>query len=155
MNVISNSSPIVALSSLDQLTLLQQMFETISIPDAVYRETVAQNRDQRQRTRIQIATETFITVLTPKVHHLFSRTLGDGEQGVLNLGLERQPDIVLLDDKKARKEASVLGLIPVFTSDILKRAAKIGLLASYQDALRELMMQQIYLPEGYRNNGRF
>lgn len=82
------------------------------------------------------------------MHHLFSRTLGDGEQGVLNLGLERQPDIVLLDDKKARKEAGALGLIPVFTSDVLKQAAKLGLLPSYRDAMDELATQQIYLPEG-------
>jgi predicted nucleic acid-binding protein len=149
MNVISNSSPLIALSSIDRLTLLHQMFDSVVIPDAVYRETVTQNRYQHQRTRIQAVIDTFITVLTPTVHHLFSRTLGDGEQGVLNLGLERQPDIVLLDDKKARKEASALGLIPVFTSDILKRAAKIGLLASYQDAIHELAAQQIYPPEGH------
>ncbi len=73
MNVISNSSPLVALSSLDELTLLQQMFDTVTIPDAVYHETVTQNRYEPQRTRIQAATDTFITVLTPKVHHLFSR----------------------------------------------------------------------------------
>jgi len=148
MNVISNSSPLVALSCLDQLCLLQQMFETVMIPDAVYRETVTQNRYRQQRTRIQAAVDTFMTVLTPKVHHLFSRTLGDGEQGVLNLGLDRQPDIVLLDDKKARNEATALGLIPVFTSDVLKRAAKIGLLASYQDAMQDLAAQEVYLPEG-------
>jgi uncharacterized protein len=148
MNVVSNSSPLVALSWLDQLILLQQMFETVSIPDAVYRETVIQNRYQPQRTRIQSAVDTFITVLTPKVHHLFSRSLGDGEQGVLNLGLEQQPDIVLLDDKKARNEATELGLIPVFTSDVLKRAAKLGFLASYQDAMQNLEAQDVYLPEG-------
>lgn len=45
MNVISSSSPLAALSSLDQLTLLQQMFETMSIPDAVYRETVTRHGD--------------------------------------------------------------------------------------------------------------
>ena len=118
MNVISNSSPLVALGCLDQLTVLQQMFETVVIPDAVYRETVTQNRYEPQRTRIQAATETFIVVLTPKVRHLFSRKLGDGEQGVLNLGLEQRPDIVLLDDSKARKEATTLGLIPVFTGRI-------------------------------------
>lgn len=149
MKVISNSSPLVALGSLDQLSLLQQMFETVLIPDAVYHETVTHNRYEPQRTRIQAATEKFITVLTPKVHHLFSRTLGDGEQGVLNLGLELQPEIVLLDDKKARREASALGLIPVFTNDVLKRAAKLGLLPSYQEAMQELAAQHIYLPEGY------
>lgn len=147
MNVISNSSPLVALSSIDRLTLLQEIFGSITIPDAVYQETVTQNRHKEQRIRIQAATDTFITVMTPKVHHLFSRTLGAGEQGVLNLALERHPNIVLLDDKKARKEASLLGFVSVFTSDVLKWAVRNSLLVSYHDVMQELMAQRIYLPE--------
>ncbi|KPA13284.1 hypothetical protein MHK_006509 [Candidatus Magnetomorum sp. HK-1] len=147
MNVISNSSPLIALSCIDQLIILKQMFKSIVIPDAVYRETVILNQYEPQRTRIQVASETFIKVIKPNVHHLFTRNLGDGEKGVIDLGIEQQPDIVLLDDKKARNEAVSLGLIPAFTTDIIKRAVKIGLLASYQDAIDELTVQEIYLPE--------
>ncbi|KPA18596.1 hypothetical protein MHK_001187 [Candidatus Magnetomorum sp. HK-1] len=149
MNVISNSSPLIALSCLDQLTILEHMFKSVVIPDAVYRETVTLNRYEPQRTRIQVASETFIKVFKPNVHHLFTRNLGDGEKGVLNLGIEQQPDIVLLDDKKARNEAIALSLTPVFTTDVLKRAVKIGLLASYQDVTRELILHEIYLPESH------
>jgi len=147
MNVISNSSPLIALSCINQLTILKQMFKSIIIPDAVYRETVTLNRYEPQRTRIKIASQTFIKVIKPNVHYLFTRNLGDGEKGVINLGLEQQPDIVLLDDKKARNEAISLGLKPVFTTDIIKYAVRIGLLPSYQDAIDELKLQEIYLPE--------
>jgi len=149
MIVISNSSPLIALSAIDQLTILKEMFNRIMIPDAVYRETVILNRYEPQRTRIQVASETFIKIIKPNVYHLFSRNLGEGEKGVLNLGIEKHPDIILLDDKKARNEAIALGLTPVFTTDIIKRAVKIGLLASYQDVIRELMLQEIYLPESH------
>ena len=53
----------------------------------------------------------------------------------------------MLDDKKARNEAFSLGLFPVFTTDIIKRAVKTGLLASFQDVIDELALQEIYLPE--------
>ena len=149
MIVISNSSPLIALSAIDQLTILKEMFNRIMIPDAVYRETVILNRYEPQRTRIQVASETFIKIIKPNVYHLFSRNLGEGEKGVLNLGIEKHPDIILLDDTKARNEAIALGLTPVFTTDIIKRAVKIGLLASYQDVIRELMLQEIYLPESH------
>jgi hypothetical protein len=147
MNVISNSSPLIALSCIDQLVILKQIFKSIVIPDAVYRETVTLNQYEPQRTRIQVPSETFIKVIKPNVHHLFTRNLGDGERGVINLGIEQQPDIVLLDDKKARNEAVSLGLFPVFTTDIIKRAVKTGLLTSYQDVIDELALQEIYLPE--------
>ena len=147
MNVISNSSPLIALSCIDQLVILKQIFKSIVIPDVVYRETVTLNQHEPQRTRIQVASETFIKVIKPNVHHRFTRNLGDGERGVINLGIEQQPDIVLLDDKKARNEAVSLGLFPVFTTDIIKRAVKTGLLTSYQDVIDELALQEIYLPE--------
>jgi len=90
MNVISNSSPLIALSCIDQLIILKQIFKSIDIPDAVYRETVTLNQYEPQRTRIQLASETFIKVIKPNVHHLFTRNLGDGERGVINLGIEQQ-----------------------------------------------------------------
>ena len=93
------------------------------------------------------------TSLSPEIlRHVYEKANGkrpflEGFK-VFREPLERHPDIVLLDDSKARKEASALGLIPVFTSDVLKRAARIGLLASYQDAMHDLAAQEIYLPEG-------
>jgi hypothetical protein len=142
MNVISNSSPLIALSCIDQLVILKQIFKSIVIPDAVYRETVTLNQYEPQRTRIQVASETFIKVIKPNVHHFFTRNLGDGERSVINLGIEQQPDIVLLDDKKARNETVSLGLFPVFTTDIIKRAVKtitamfqLGLLGHFHHSL--------------------
>jgi uncharacterized protein len=102
MIVISNASPLIALSSLDRLTLLAQLFGVVSIPEAVYQETVTHNHHWQQRTRIQQATHAFIEVLQPTCYVHFSRHLGAGEQGVLSLALERSAEVVLLDDTKAR-----------------------------------------------------
>ena len=55
----------------------------------MYRETVTLNQYEPQRTRIQAASKTFIKVMKPNVHHLFTRNLGDGERGVINLGIEQ------------------------------------------------------------------
>ena len=147
MIVISNASPLIALSSLDRLVILAHLFEVVYIPDTVYRETVTNNHHWQQRTRIHQATNAFIEILQPKRHSHFSRHLGAGEQGVLTLALERSAEVVLLDDTKARHEAQEIGVLPVFTSDILKRAAWQQLIPSYEEMLTELRRQQIYLPE--------
>ncbi len=93
------------------------------------------------------ATGTFIRVLTPKVKHAFKRKLGTGEQEVLNLSIEIQPDIILIDDKKARNEAKDLGFTPIFTTNILKWAESQKIIDSYNTIRDQLVRNKIYLPE--------
>ena len=85
--------------------------------------------------------------ISPKVQHPFERKLGYGEQGVLNLAIEMQPDIVLIDDKKARNEAKDLGLAPIFTTNLLKWAKSQKIIDSYQIIVNQLSENLIYLPE--------
>jgi predicted nucleic acid-binding protein len=58
-----------------------------------------------------------------------------------------QPNFVIIDDKKARNEAVSLGLLPIFTTDVLRLAAERQLIPSYQAILTQLAQQRIYLPE--------
>jgi hypothetical protein len=82
MIVISNSSPLVALSRVDHLSVLKKLFGKIYIPDAVFEETVIQCNIAIQKTNIQLALNDFIEIVTPQIEHSFSRNLGKGEKGV-------------------------------------------------------------------------
>jgi predicted nucleic acid-binding protein len=66
---------------------------------------------------------------------------------VLNLAIDLMPDVILLDDRKARNEAKELGLLPTFTSDVLKEAEVQGLIPSYRELFQTLNAHYIYLPE--------
>ena len=147
MIVVTNSSPLIALSSVDQLQLLPQLFARVLVPTAVYQETVVENAVLDQSSRIALAAQSFLEVVSPQNEHQFERKLGKGERGVLNLALERQPDFVILDDKKARNEAVALGLFPIFTTDVLRLAAQRQIIPSYQAVLAALAQHRIYLPE--------
>ena len=147
MIAISNSSPLIALSSIDRLVILAQLFERVIVPTAVYEETVIENPVLVQSERIARATASIFDVITPQNEQQFVRTLGKGERGVLNLALELHPDVVILDDKKARNEAIALNLIPIFTADVLRLAAEQQLIPSYQATIAQLAQLQIYLPE--------
>jgi predicted nucleic acid-binding protein len=87
--VISNSSPLLALGQIQRLDILKQLFGHIYIPDSVYQETVIKCRVPVQREAIIKAIYDFIEVVTPSVRYSFSRNLGKGEQGVLNLAIEQ------------------------------------------------------------------
>ncbi|MCI0694633.1 hypothetical protein L0337_21825 [candidate division KSB1 bacterium] len=147
MIVISNSSPIIALSRCDQLHLFQQLFGRIFIPHAVYEETVLECKFTLQKENISKAINDFIIVVNPATNYSFSRNLGKGERGVLNLAIEKRPDILVMDDKKARNEAKELGFFPSFTTDIIKAAEKRNLIDSYDGVMKQLHQLGIYLPE--------
>lgn len=147
MIVIANPSPLIALSRIDSLYIFQELFGRILIPDAVYQETVLETTITNQKENISKAINDFIEVITPTIHHTFSRNLGKGERGVLNLALEKNADIILMDDKKARNEARELGFNPYFTTDILKNAEASKIIPSYEDILIKLFKIGIFLPE--------
>jgi predicted nucleic acid-binding protein len=52
MKVISNSSPLINFTALGKLTLLQALYGTITIPDAVYQEVLVSGRDQPGRAKL-------------------------------------------------------------------------------------------------------
>ena len=58
------------------------------------------------------AAHDFIDVRQQRERHVFARNLGEGERDVLGLTFVMSPNIVLLDDRKARNEAKELGYMP-------------------------------------------
>ena len=147
MIVISNLSPLIALSRIQSLNILKKLFGLIFIPHAVYQETVLEANNTLQKENILKAVDDFIEVVTPKTHHLFTRNLGKGEMGVLSLDLEKNAEILIIDDKNARNEAKSLGFEPVFTTDVIKKAARLGFISPYESLMGQLSEINIYLPE--------
>ena len=148
MIILSNSSPLIALSSLDRLDILAKLFTTVYIPEAVYRETVTDNPMSEQCACIDRAVQQdLLQVRSPVAQRQFTRRLGNGEQGVLNLAMEMQPDFILLDDKKARNEAEDCGFEFLLTSELLKIAEQQQHIQSYHELIAQLRSHKIYLPE--------
>lgn len=146
MIVISNSSPLIALSQINQLDLFQALFGQIYIPDTVYQEVVLQSNVPIQRKNIENALDKFIFIQKPKIAQIFSRKLDYGEQGVLNLALDKQADLLIIDDKKATKEAIQLGFKVIHTTMLILYAEKQNIISSHKTLLTELEKINIFLP---------
>lgn len=148
MIVISNSSPLIALSRIGKLDILKHIFDEVLIPEAVYLETVVESNVKIQQKNISNAIrDGFIKMMPTIAAYNFARKLGRGEAAVLTLAKQINPDVLIIDDKKARNEAKELGFQPIFTSDILREARDRNLIESYEDVIRKLAELQIYLPE--------
>jgi len=64
--VISNASPLIALSGIGQLNLLQKLWDEIIIPEAVYRETVIDGAGKPGAKIIAAACKQWIKVIHVK-----------------------------------------------------------------------------------------
>lgn len=147
MIVVCNSSPLIALSRIGGLVILKHLFQQVYIPTAVFEETVLRSRLIPQQEAILVAMrENFLQVVEPQTQVAFKRVLGPGEQGVIQLAVEKQADLLLIDDRKARNEALELGLKVLKTSVLLQQAESLGLIVSSSETMQLLEKQQIYLP---------
>lgn len=139
MNVISNSSPLIALSKVNKLFIFAELFGKIRIPDIVYTETVLQSNDGLQKENILKAIrDNHIIVQTPVSNRSFNRAIDSGERAVFNLAFDKKADLLIIDDKKAGKEAKELGFRIVKTSSLLKYAEKKQLISSYAEVAEAL-----------------
>lgn len=117
MIVISDSSALISLLSVEKLDILGKLFETVMIPEAVYNEVFnkkVSNLDLKKTKFLQIE-----KVTDRKMVKLLKMQLGYGESEVIALALEKGIDRVIIDDKQARKVADKLGLKVIGTLGIL------------------------------------
>lgn len=146
--IIADTSPLIVLGRLNRLDILKTLFDQVTIPTSVYQESVTESTFVSQRESIvQAIEDDIIIVVEPTIEYQFDRRLDQGEMGVLKLALEQQAQAIIIDDKKARNEATEMGFTLFFTTDILKGAAKRNLIEPYSVIRAQLAEMQIHLPE--------
>jgi predicted nucleic acid-binding protein len=116
--VVSDTSPLIAFASLGKLTVLKELFGCVIIPQAVHEELSRKGHfpfeDWIDVEKIQ----------NRGLYRVLRVDLGPGESESLCLGAEKKAGLILLDDKKARKKASLFQLQKTGTVGILVRAKK-------------------------------
>lgn len=146
--IVADTSPLIILGRLNRLDILKALFGQVAIPTSVYQEAVTESTFKSQSESILLAIEdNIILVIEPTIEHQFEHRLDLGEIGVLELALEQQAQAIIMDDKKARNEATEMGFTLFFTTDILKGAAKRNLIETYSVVRDQLAEMQIHLPE--------
>lgn len=105
MIVVSDASPLIALSSVDRLDLMQLLFDTVTIPVSVRDEVMG------SAAKIVVELPSFIRV-EPVAAELPVRflklNLHAGESEAIALALERNIQGIILHDKEAREIAAEL-----------------------------------------------
>jgi len=140
--VISDSSPLIALSIIDKLDILAKLFKKIYVPDAVFQEVVRTDKPFAKELEIFLCGRTK-NVLNKMAVKILSADIGAGEAEAIVLALEHQPSIVLIDDLKARKFAVMNGLKIIGSMGILLKAKNEGLINAIKPLISKLLNNDI------------
>ena len=123
MIVVSNTTPLIGLASIERFQLLKQLFGEIRIPQAVYDETVVAGREEGGAKR-EVQAATWISTLPVKDRLAVDVLLGEldlGEAETIVLAREIGADWVLMDEKKGRRKLAQLSMPKVGTLMLRKR----------------------------------
>jgi predicted nucleic acid-binding protein len=137
MIVVSDTSPITNLLRIGRIDLLQPLFGTVVIPEAVHEE-IAYIEEQR----VAISKIDWITVVPVTNADLLGRllvTLDRGEAEALTLAVELDADAVLIDESKGREEARKLNLPLTGILGVLIGAKEEGLIPLVEPEIRRLV----------------
>lgn len=132
--IVSNTGPLIALASINQFNLLQQLFGTLIIPPAVRAEVL----DEHTQAALQVASWITVKASGDEIAvQLLRESLQAGESEAIVLAKEISAEWLLLDDLGARRRARAIGLRVVGTVGLLLMAKSAG----YVPAVKPLIDQ--------------
>jgi uncharacterized protein len=138
--VISDASPIISLSAVGQLSLLQQLYGKILIPESVGREITEGGSGQPGADDLRTADWIEIRPVGDSfLVRLLDGELDRGEAEAIALALELRADVLLADERRARRIAARLGLSVVGVLGVLIEAKKAGLIPMVQPIVEDLL----------------
>ena len=136
-HAIADTSTLSALARIGCLDLLPLRFGSVRVPDAVWRELEAGKEMEAIETASRAGWLQIVGVADSSWQPPISR-LGSGETAVLALAMETSDTIILMDEKRGRRAARILGLQTTGVLGILSWAKHAGHIPSLAQAISDL-----------------
>jgi len=143
VRIVSNASPLINLARIKKLDLLHQLYDELTIPDAVWQEVVIEGAGQAGAND-EVSNARWIKTQAVENKHLvraLQQELDAGEAEAIALALEGGGEQLLMDDHIGRETAHHLGLRYTGLLGVLVEAKRKGLISALKpllDALREI-----------------
>lgn len=123
MIVVSNSGPLIALSKIKHLDILEKFFGEIIIPEAVWIEVVEEGEGRPGAEDVKDSPWIKVNKVKNKIGiEALKHEIGIGESEAIILAMELNANIILIDDKIARGIAGSMGLKVAGTLSIIYEA---------------------------------
>jgi len=144
MDIVTNASPLILLSKIGRLQLLNNLFETVYVPSAVLQEIDEVGKpkvrlNQLNFQQLEVVNKLAILGLIGRLHM--------GEVEVVVGAIEQNIQTVVLDDNAARNKARQLGLDVIGTLGILSGAYKKDLIDDLEQEIINLKRAGMFLSD--------
>ncbi len=156
--IVADASPLIALASIDQLDLLQKIYQTVLIPDAVKRELMlGSNMAGAKRLGLAI-NQGWLTLgsceYPEESYQQLLQILDQGEVEAILLAerfvAHKDYRFLLIDERKGRKVAQKRGLLIAGTGVVLLAAKQKGFIDSVEKELNAMQENGYRLSEALR-----
>jgi predicted nucleic acid-binding protein len=138
--VVSDTSPILNLARIGRLDLLPALYQQVIIPEAVHAELTVSKRDLPPA--IDLVSEPWLAIAVPEDKALVQKLREDldpGEAEAIVLAIEHRADLLLVDERRARRIATHAGLTVTGLLGTVARAKRTGLIPLAKPVLHELI----------------
>jgi predicted nucleic acid-binding protein len=140
MIVVSNTSPIINMAAVGRLDLLQQLYEKVVIPQAVYNEITVVGAGQPGAMEVQTVDWIEAKEVTNRILvTALQAELDEGEAEAIALAIQLKAHLLLLDERRGRAVASRLGLRFIGLLGVLVEAKQKGYISRVKPLLDDLM----------------
>ena len=137
--MVCNTGPLVALSIINRIDILRDLFEVVAVPEAVHREILVGGSESAGLAEYKKVQWIKVFSLSNQIDPLLVTSLDEGEASVIALSRELKADFTLIDERKARKIArSVYGLKVIGSAGILVEAKHKGLIENVGLAIKNM-----------------
>lgn len=147
MIVFSNTTPLIALASVDALHLLPAIFQRVHVAASVASEC----RVGGPIIVPELSTFPWLEIVpapSPTAAQSPLWELDAGERDTIELACALKADLVIIDEKLGRNHAEFLGLKITGTLGVLLKAKQLGLITSFTAMAEKMRTQGIrYSPE--------
>lgn len=128
------------LARIGRLDLLPSLYQQVLIPSAVYQELTASKGDLPPP--VDLASMTWLIVAAAsdrkRVEEL-REDLDPGEAEAVVLAIERRADLLLVDERRARRTAAAAGLTVTGLLGVVAKAKRAGLIDRAKPVVDELI----------------
>ncbi len=145
MIVVSDASPLISLATINQLEILQKLFEKVVVPIEVFREVTEFGSEMPGAGDVKRAS--WIEVMECEDNRLvkaLSLQLDPGEAEAIVLAIQLQADLLLIDERIGRRVAKEFKLTITGILGVLSRAKQEGILPAVKLTLDRLIKEAGY-----------
>lgn len=136
ITIISDTGPILSLVKINQLEVLNSLFQKIFIPEAVWQELI-QTDDIKEKEKLEFFFKSKVKKIT-HINNIIPIT-DQGELEAIRLYQETGADLLLIDDKRSKKVAQELKIKCIGTLGILYEAKEQGIIKELKPIFLKLL----------------